>query len=83
MVISARKTARHSVDEGFERVQAYGRAKQPSLDEEIAKLYESQDGEFERVKQARELAKKIGLDMHFFAAKIGYQGKQNIFYFTC
>ncbi len=49
---------------------------------EIKELHKSQDDEFERVKQARVLAEKLKIDMHFFASKVGWGGHQIMFFFT-
>ena len=68
--------------ENFQSVDEKSVFEKVLTDKEVNELYELQDGELERVQKARVLAEKLKIDMHFFAAKIGWKGQQNIFYFS-
>lgn len=76
------RVARILTGENFQSIDEKVKFDRVLKDAEVQEVYDAQDGEMERVKKARELAEKLKIDMHFFAAKIGWKGQQNIFYFT-
>ena len=68
--------------ENFRTVESLLKFKKTLTEAEINDFYQLQEGEIERLREARSLSEKLGLEMHFFSSKIGWKAQQSIFYFT-